>query len=403
MPSILVNCDLLKKVDSRLVAPFSAMTTFFFRRSVEKAFQLDEAPTGLHLRPDRPLDVSSSPPYITSCVDDVMFIVNKVLQRSIATSQRHVVSGVVPTIGRVLGSDFVGMVQRKMRDESYPKAVIQGGYPPQDKIVAFLVLINNLDIATDYLARIVDSQTKAEASSQSATPLAALFPFEHDSTFVATTLHSLHTSFASKTSELISDGLHVTFDRVIKPLVRPLVADAFREADYALSEAELHELTLPRDDLDGGTDESTTISPVAVRFQLQWDALMTPIARLLTPQNNSKLLSSTASYLATKLLEKRLWSLHGRINELGAVRLERDIAGIIGTVVRGGKGGGYGLREKFARCIQICWVVNMEKDEWEELNDMEADPSEEDGGVDWKLDRSERRRARAMLISAGQT
>ena len=130
MPQFLSNSSLYKKVSKNLVEPFNVMTTFFFRRSVEKAFQLDESPSDLNLNPNKPL--GANPPFITSAVDDVMYIVNQVLQRSLATSQRAVVSSVVPTIGRVLGSDFVGMIQRKMRDESYPKPVIQGGLPPEE-------------------------------------------------------------------------------------------------------------------------------------------------------------------------------------------------------------------------------------------------------------------------------
>src|SRR5258707_580804 len=87
-----------------------------------------------------------------------MYIINTVLQHSLSTSHRNVVSAVIPTISRVLGSDFVGMVQRKMRDESYPKPVVQGGLPPEDKVIAFIVLINSLDVSNDYISRIVNSR-----------------------------------------------------------------------------------------------------------------------------------------------------------------------------------------------------------------------------------------------------
>jgi hypothetical protein len=156
MPQFLATSNLQKKVSSHLIDPFNIMTTFFFRRSVEKAFQLDESPSDLTLNPSKPL--GSNPPFITSAVDDVMYIVNQVLQRTLATSQRAIIASVEPTITRVLGGDFIGMIQRKMRDESYPKPVIQGGLPPEDKVIAFLVLINNLDVSNDYIKRIVEQQ-----------------------------------------------------------------------------------------------------------------------------------------------------------------------------------------------------------------------------------------------------
>ncbi len=177
----------------KLTVPYNVMMTFFFRRSVEKAFQLDESPSGLFLSLSRPID--SSPPFIIMAVDDVIFIVNAVIQRSVSTSQRDVIASVIPTVARVLGSDFVGMVQRKMRDESYPKPLVQGGFPPEDKIVAFIVLINSLDVANDYLTRIIvtnlgvspDNNNNNHPSTpvSRASPLRDAFPSEPDRAFVA--------------------------------------------------------------------------------------------------------------------------------------------------------------------------------------------------------------------------
>jgi hypothetical protein len=163
MPDFLVTSNLQKKVSSHLVESFNVMTTFFFRRSVEKAFQLDESPSDLTLNPTKPL--GANPPFITSAVDDVMYIVNQVLQRTLATSQRAIISSVEPTITRVLGGDFIGMIQRKMRDESFPTPVIQGGLPPENKVIAFLLLLNNLDVSNDYIKRIVEHKLKAKRSS----------------------------------------------------------------------------------------------------------------------------------------------------------------------------------------------------------------------------------------------
>ncbi|KAI9812033.1 MAG: hypothetical protein M1827_004925 [Pycnora praestabilis] len=405
LPPLLLNSNLSKKLSERLIDPFNVMTTFFFRRSVEKSFQLDEAPPDLSLNLNKP--TQSNPPHITSAVDDVMYIVNKVLQKSLATSQRTVISGVVPTIGRVLGSDFIGMIQRKLRDESYPKGAVQGALPPEDKIVTFLILLNNLDVATDYIKRIVSSHidttstTSAplsmmnEESNSPSTPLISLFPFDHDSVFVSTTLKALQTSFETKTTELISDGLHVTFNNVIKPRLRPILADAFRDVDYLLTEGDLADLAREADgdDIDDGAEGGAAekVGLVKQHFAHSWHLLIIPITRLLTPPNFSKLLTLTLNYLS-KLLEKRIWSFYGRINELGAVRLERDIAGVVSTAVKDGR---YGLRDAFLRCTQICLILNMDEDEWEELSG--AVGNGEEVGIEWRLDADERMRAKAMM------
>lgn len=382
VPSFIAQSNIQKKMQQLLIDPFNTMSGFFFRRSVEKSFQLDEAPTDLSLNPNKPL--GANPPFITSAVDDVMYIVNQVLQRTLSTSQRPVVASVLPAISRVLGSDFFGMIQRKMRDESYPKAAIQGALPPENLIVSFLVLLNNLDMATDYVRRIVrtclgqQSATAKQTSDRS--PLADAFPFGNESVFVEKTLKNIESSFEAKTSELITEAIEVMLKQVMRPRLRPVLIETFRDIDYA------------EEPLDNG-DHTETDDLVTQRFERGWQAFTLPLKRILTPANYDKLLTVTVAHLA-RTLEKRILSYYGRVNELGAVKLERDIAGIVSAAAKGGR---YELRDLFARSVQMTLVMNMEEDEWEEISKMNGPQLERETGVSWKLDADERKRARGVV------
>lgn len=382
-----------------LILPFNTMTTFFFRRSVEKAFQLDEQPQNLSLIPGKYQGSSSE--HITSAVDDVMYIVNQVFERSLPTSQREVIAGVVPSVARVLSSDFVGMIQRKMRDESYPKASVQGALPPEQITISFILLINNLDVATDYLKRIVqrhlgqspDVRSKDEDKNVLLKHLTVFYPFNDDALYVSNALHSLQQSFGQKTAELIGDGIFVFFKNVIKPRLRPILAEAFREVDYQSTVDNARKVAGEIEtEID---DESAAEVSVQRRFQQGWDVLTQPIKRLFTSRNYEKLLTVIISYLS-EILEKRIWSFNGRLNDLGAVRLERDITSVIGVAVRGGR---YGLRDAFLRCTQICMVMNMEEDEWDELQT--APSGTPHHAIPWKIQADERLRARAMVQDVG--
>ncbi|KAJ5150885.1 uncharacterized protein N7482_010137 [Penicillium canariense] len=403
MPSFLQESSLARKVNDKLISPFNAMTTFFFRRSVEKAFQLDESPSGLTLNLQRPL--KADPPHITSAVDDIMYIVNKVLQQSIATSQEAVVTNVIPTLSRVLGSDFIGMTQRKMRDECYPRAPVQGGQPPEQTIIAFLVQINNLDLGIDYIRRIVQNNTGSkqplppasegtpDQSALATEHLRSLFPAPSSAHRVAQTLHSLATSFEAKVADLLSDGIQVVFNNVIKHRLRPLLADAFRDIEYHLSDTP-DAAPASHDDYDPADGSKELVRP---RFASGWTELLLPLARILTAPAFDRLLTVTIAYFA-RLLEKRLWSYQGRVNALGAARLERDIAGLVNAAVDVGYGAGAGApgryrhREAFARCVQMTLIMGMDEDEWDEvLGGGEA------GEVVEKLSREERVRVRAMV------
>lgn len=377
IPTFLLNSTLMKKVEDKLLTPFNTMTTFFFRRSVEKAFQLDEQPMDLSLNPHKPL--GSNPPHVTSAIEDIMYIINKVLQQSLATSQIKVVTSVVPTLSRVMGSDFLGMEQRKMRDEHYPKAAVKGALPPEHTIVAFLVLMNNLDVAREYINQIV----KSRLDSSSNQPLALLFPAPGDSDKVSATLNLFLTTFSEKATELLSEGVRVVFENVMKPRLKPILLDAFRDTNYTLTPDQLAEIASEHGNSDVYADE------VRMHFQRGWVALTKPIGRIMTESTFDQLLNKVVENLS-KLLERRLWTYQGRVNQAGAARLEHDINNIVKVVVTGQK---YSYREAFLRCSQICMIMNMDDEEWEEVQ-AEVGGSE---AVADKLKPEERVRARAMV------
>ncbi|KAJ5441202.1 Conserved oligomeric Golgi complex subunit 4 [Penicillium cf. griseofulvum] len=350
LPSFVRESPLAQKINDRLVAPFNAMTTFFFRRSVEKAFQLDESPSGLTMNPQRPL--KADPPHITSAVDDIMYIVNKVIQQSLATSQETVVTNVIPTLSRVLGSDFIGMTQRKMRDECYPRA-IQGGQPSEQTTISFLVQINNLDVGVDYIRRIVQNNTGSKAPFQQ-TPASP-----HKQPPTSSQSSQTQPPHKNKVTDLLADGIQVIFNNAIKPRLRPILADTFRDIEYA-----------PNPNTDPENPNFDNKELVKPRFTSFWNDLLTPYARILTPSAFDRVLGVTLAYLA-RLLEKRLWSYGARINALGAARLERDVAGLVGAAVDvgyvPGAPGRYRYRECFARCVQMTLVMGMDEDEWDEV------------------------------------
>lgn len=388
MPVYLTTSNLYKKISSHLLAPFTAMATFLLRASLEKAFQLDEPPPGLSLNLTKPLQGQA--PFITSAVDDVMYIVAQVLQRALGTSQRAVVASVIPTAGRVLGSDFVPMIQRKMRDESYPKAVIQGALPPEDKVISFLVLINNLDIATEYIKRIISTHLESPGPNGGVqpSPLAASFPFDNDATFAVEQIKIMESNFSLKCTGLLNDGLSVVFRQVIGPRIRPMLADAFRDIDYNILSSSDHKNLA--EDPDSADDVSDPQSPkVPTRFAHSFNSLLRPIKRILTPSTFASLLSLSLPQLAAAL-ERRLWTLTGRVSDLGAIALERDVAGIVAAATRDGR---YELRDAFAKCIQIVMIAGMDGDEWEELKAS----NDGDGDVEWVLQREDWVRARGLL------
>src|SRR5579859_5506370 len=99
VPHFILESSLSKKL-TKLRASFESLETFFFRRSVEKAFQLDE-----------PSSQPSGPP-TTSVVDDVMFVLHKILDRAMGTGDAELIKTICANSRRILDLDFAGVIKR---------------------------------------------------------------------------------------------------------------------------------------------------------------------------------------------------------------------------------------------------------------------------------------------------
>ncbi|KAI5295634.1 hypothetical protein KEM52_000766 [Ascosphaera acerosa] len=386
MPVFLSSSSLMHKITEFIVEPFSTMNTFFLRRAVEKAFQLDEQPAGLHLNLHKPLPSTSVPPYISSAVDDIMYIVNRIMRQSMETSQVSTVTSVIFTLTRVLGSEFIGMVQRKMRDEHYPRPLVTGGTPPEATIVAFLVLINSLDVASDYVHRIASSQVSDER-------IASAFSQQSSAEAISTAMRNFTSSFESKASELLGDGVQVVHNNVIKARLRPLLSEAFRDVNYQPDSSTSYAFG------GGSTDaDDSEGSPVQIRFKRGWLELMLPLSRIMTTRAFGRLLHISLTALA-RLLEKRIWAYHNRVNSVGAGQLERDVRGLITEAVSvGEQSQSYKLRGIFARCSEIVLIMGLEQDEWQAMNQEQAGQDPDSASVKHgELSHEERLRARAAI------
>ncbi|KAF4944189.1 hypothetical protein FGADI_12862 [Fusarium gaditjirri] len=354
LPRFLHSCNLFKNISEKLVEPCKLAATFLFRRSLEKAFEMDNTPSGLSLA--KPYE--GSPPFILQAADDTMYVVDNLLQHVMSTGNREVAVSVTLVIGRVLESDFIGIIHRRMRDESYPKPRVQGGFPPEDKIISFMVLTNTLDMAKEYLDSIVSargcfSETQRDMTGTSSQTLKDTFPFGKDSEMVANALHTLNGALSAKATELLNDGIRALFDEVLWPRIRLILTSSFQDAVYDVSEGE---------SLDKEYEDEMAIPRVSVRFEGGWLALTRPLKNIMTPRTYAALVSLAVNKLA-RVLEKRAWSYSDRVTPLGGLRLESDFSGVISAVSQGD----YTLREPFNRLQEILIIANMEGDEWDEL------------------------------------
>ncbi|VVT50091.1 uncharacterized protein SAPINGB_P002596 [Magnusiomyces paraingens] len=408
MPQMLVNCNFEKKVDSKIVPAFQSFSTFAFRRALEKALQLEEMP-------DVTSVYSPEAPLATSLVEDCMYMLKILLQQALDTGEVALTKSVIVAVRRILESDFIGAMQRKLRDEA-PRAVSATATfnatsgvgssagtlvsrlstpPPgssgsgsgggsgagaaasglggahgaagsgisgltgheEVRLHNFLVYLNNLYVAAEYTARIVREAIYED-----------VLPFETDAADVHDQLQAFVQSFKHRCDELAEDGIQVAYSQVLSARIRHLANNLFKENDYMVSPN-------PRDSTTG-----VSSSPVTAIFNKEWGVIKSGFARVMAPPLYGKLLAHAAGLLS-RTLEKRVWTLEGRVNELGAIQLDRDVSRIVATV----SAGQYSLREKFVRVAQIVMIVGL-------------DDVEEEEGVAWVLNDAERQRARLIRV-----
>lgn len=147
----------------KLRASFESLETFFFRRSVEKAFQLDE-----------PSSDPSGPPS-TSVVDDVLFVLHKVLDRAMGTGDSELIKTISANSRRILDLDFAGVIKRRATIDS--QRTLLGGKPDDvgrtERIRAFVSGLNNLDISGENVLALSQNYLRGNLDN--------LFPFGNQS------------------------------------------------------------------------------------------------------------------------------------------------------------------------------------------------------------------------------
>lgn len=370
-PQLAKESGFANKVSVRLAPTVEVLATFAMRRTVEMAFEMDELP-------DLYQAYTPEAPLTSSVVDDVMFILSTLVKQVVSSGEIGIIKNTLSNFRRIMESDYVGLIQRRLRDEapkqlsatSAPPTAGRSGTPPvsasrrvlaglssteERRLRAFLVYLNNLLVSYTYVERILKE-----------VPVESDVPFDTDGQQVRSLLESMTGGFKSRCNELINDGIQVTFSTVVAARLRSITSQMFRNAHYMLSAEEA-----------SAEGREGSISAI---FKNGWDQLMSEFGRIMAP-DNYKRLQLQAATLVSRLVEKWLWSLEGKVNELGAIKLDRDIGRIITTA----SSDAYKLREKFVRVAQIITILGF-------------DDEEEEEHVTWYLTDEERSRARMIRV-----
>ncbi|KAF9585781.1 Golgi transport complex subunit 4 [Lunasporangiospora selenospora] len=319
------------------------MEEFFLRRSVDKAMKINEYDYGSHT---------------SSCVDDVFYILKKTISRAVYTSNVDCLAAMINFIQRALEQDYIAVFHKSMT------TVFSNG-DTKDARFQYMLLLNNVSVSIDYLEKLT-----AEIEQDCVSTISSLS--EHALVKAKTVLSGLSTS-STKFRQILRYGIDELFDRTIKPRLRPLLLEAYRDIKYVVTDEEYAE------------QEST--NSFVNRFMSGLDGLVEPFKSTLTEDNYNHIITSAVTSLC-RTWEKMIFQ--SKFNKMGAIRFDKDLRAVGYYMVNLTS---FPLREKLTRLNQMAMLLDLE-----ELEDLYEIWGNNAGAITWRLTDAEVRRVLSSRI-----
>ncbi|WRT64259.1 uncharacterized protein IL334_001190 [Kwoniella shivajii] len=334
-----------RAIENLLKVYYEPLELWFLRMSIEKAHRLDSPDT-------------SARPHLSSILDDTFYLLKLVIGRLLSCGSIATLRSMRQRLGEVIERDYTGVIRKKMDGVYSGQASGSQDRGPEkdkrerDQRTAFIIHLNDLDVSADYMERLLDEVLAN---------LPQVF-LEMELRVVQDEIQILR-EISDRFRSTCKTGLEQLFNQLIKPRLRGLLDDCYREVTYLLDE-----------DTFAEADESDLVRK---RFVRGWEILVDGYKDSLTDHNYQTFFNLTVEALV-RPWEKMIQSM--RFTELGAIRFERDVRAISNYLSAQTSFGG--ARDKFTRLQQIATVLNLDADE---------DPEEfwSNSGVPWRLSKTE--------------
>ncbi|KAG0195890.1 Golgi transport complex subunit 4 [Mortierella sp. GBA30] len=333
---------LSRKVEE-VIDYYLTIEEFFLRRSVEKAMSIDEYDSNSHT---------------SSCVDDVFYILKKTISRAVYTSNVDCLAAMINFIKNTLEMDYISVFQRSM-------ATAFSSGDTEEARLLYMTLLNNVNVSIDYLEKLtveIDHECVSTIASLSDKALAK-----------AKAVLSGLTGSSAKFKQILSLGTEELFERTLKPRLRPLLQDSYKDIKYVVTDEEYA--------------EQEALNSFVHRFMSGLESLIEPFKSALTEDNYNQMVANAVTSL-TRTWEKIIFQT--KFNKMGAIRFDKDLraAGFYMISLTS-----FPLREKLTRLNQMAMLLDLE-----ELEDLQEIWGNNSGAITWRLTDTEVRRILSSRI-----
>ncbi|XP_031553701.1 conserved oligomeric Golgi complex subunit 4-like [Actinia tenebrosa] len=315
-----------------LIGYYIKMEEYFMKETAMKAVRMD------YCEADQNGAVTSS------MVDDVFFIIQKSVRRSLSSTCVDAVCAMLNHAGAFLSSDYRDVLNTEIKS-GFPTGSIDLSGVFQGKIQVglsstaesdaarkvFLVTLNNLEVSSENIQKLKkDLEIECERNPNLGD--AAKLKLES----CLSDLFSTSEIF----KELLQGGVYQLCNSAILPRLKPII-DGFTSINHNITEEEFAYFEVN--------------DPFVQNFITNLDAVLSSFKGPLTASNYDSLVSFVTTDITTQL-EKVV--IKANFNRLGALQFDKELRSLVGYLTAITQ---WTIRDKFARLTQVSTLLNLEK------------------------------------------
>ncbi|TCD62614.1 hypothetical protein EIP91_006628 [Steccherinum ochraceum] len=343
-----------KLIDNMLSIYYVPLELWYIRTTMEKAHRLSSP------------DLTQSP-VITTTPDDAFYILKTVLTRLLSTGSVKLVRRMAKQLQDVMDRDYAAVIKRKL-DDVYRTGGTSTSASMREKVErdsrqSFIILLNDLDISSTHMERLVKELGSSQSISQS---------FLDDEVSEAGENVSSLANVIPRFRSTLRAGVEQLFNQLLRPKLRTFIPDVYKDVSYVLD--------------DDGYAAAEYNDAVRKRFIKAWEALVEGYKDAFT-DSNFRLFFGLALDVLVRPWEAFVKGL--KYTELGAIRFDRDLRAITSYLSSQTAFGD--VRDKFIRLQQISTILNLDSEE-------DVEEFYNGSGIAWKLNESEARAIAALRV-----
>ncbi|GES75395.1 conserved oligomeric Golgi complex subunit 4-like [Rhizophagus clarus] len=302
---------------------------YFLKKAIEKAMRIDKYEEG---------GTSSS------CVEDVFYILKECLTRTVMTSDMECLTSMVNLVNQSLKDDYLALFKERLLT-AFATA------EPKDAKFGYMILLNNLDVSCDYMQRLTSELITIPSITK------------EDYKIVEKCFTSLNNITTDNFKPILQSGLNELFTQMIKPRIRPILQEAYKDIKYVLDEDEYHEQE---------ADDN-----FAKRFVTGFDNLVKVYQATFTENNYNQIMIHILESVIN-LWEKTVFGT--KFNQYGALRFDKDLRSVSNYFSAKMQ---WPFRDKFTRLNQISTLLNLES--LSEIHDYWGSTTKATSSITWRL------------------